>query len=756
MLLFDGLDEVNSSVRKQVVQVIKDLLNNHKYKQCRAIITCRTAVYQNEFAEVVNQTLEIIEFSDQQIRGFLQSWSSQMPPGKSIGQLIQTLQNKPKIMALARNPLLLTIIAYLYTDISFVLPHSRAEFYQKSTDILLEQWQRNFNFKYQDRVSEKRRILQHLALYNQDNADQQQQDSRSIDDQTILAQLQQILPALNLEPNTDSKPILEEIVERSGLLLKIDSGRRYQFAHLTLQEFFAAAALKDRGNELIDRFKTDPKAWRETVKLWCGLAGNSTELIKAVYAQDGLTGFECLADASEVELDLAETIIEDFKGRLGQKDEEDSLVQAFGSVAADFRPRGQAVFQYLKETLTSDKGLVQQRAAKALSMTNLPQAAKVLAYQYDQQADEVRESLVRMGNLAVPELASKANEGYIEALNDLLAIATPDAAHALVSFLWQTNQELTSLAAWNLATLISQFDIEDSLHDFSLKEEQQQADYLEWVWQPFPTPPNSALPIIAGRITYLLKIAPRSATSTLEQNLDPRVVIPLYAIEHSLINQGKFKNRWNPDWDNLLTQKEQTPELDREMRKPIRQLLSNRTTHAFSSIPPRLQLDLLRRLSNYRPPTISDWRNLFSEVEYEFKNSWHYRLVLVLALIMSILAIIKIAQIIVRQPDNWNNGLLGLAILVVIVFWIFLWQGIEEKLEPTTFTSFGLFGFFTFWRELLRLFRKKIVWAGVKPLMNSLDYFENQTFINKPVPFAVAGAWAWAGTGAWAWAGVGA
>ena len=34
-------------------------------------------------------------------------------------------------------------------------------------------------------------------------------------------------------------------MERSGLFLKIDGGDRYQFPHLTLQEYFAAVALTD-------------------------------------------------------------------------------------------------------------------------------------------------------------------------------------------------------------------------------------------------------------------------------------------------------------------------------------------------------------------------------------------------------------------------------------------------------------------------------------------------------------------------------
>ncbi len=58
------------------------------YEQCPVIITCRSAVYHNEFVNYVNQTLEIVEFSDRQIRNFLKAWEKELPPEKSIDQLI--------------------------------------------------------------------------------------------------------------------------------------------------------------------------------------------------------------------------------------------------------------------------------------------------------------------------------------------------------------------------------------------------------------------------------------------------------------------------------------------------------------------------------------------------------------------------------------------------------------------------------------------------------------------------------------------
>ena len=44
------------------------------HEQCRVVITCRKAVYKGEFANQVNRTLEVVEFSDQQILTFLRTW----------------------------------------------------------------------------------------------------------------------------------------------------------------------------------------------------------------------------------------------------------------------------------------------------------------------------------------------------------------------------------------------------------------------------------------------------------------------------------------------------------------------------------------------------------------------------------------------------------------------------------------------------------------------------------------------------------
>ena len=281
----------------------------------------------------------------------------------------------------------------------------------------------------------KRRILQHLALYSQTIATEQTEDRRSIKVEAVREQVKKILPTLDLKPE-DTDKILDEIVERSGLLLKLDGGERYQFTHLTLQEYFTAAGLSDQSQKLLESWQQSPDNWREVVKLWCGLTSDSSQLIEQIFETDPLTGFECLADAQEVEPQTAQKIINFYQSKL--KTATENELAAFGLVAADIsRNRGQSLFEFLVGKLdNSVDSLEREKAIQALSLTNLPQAAESLAQHYASDDSTIRKSLIRMGELAISPLVGIAEQGQVSAIDDIKEIGTPEAADALVPFLW--------------------------------------------------------------------------------------------------------------------------------------------------------------------------------------------------------------------------------------------------------------------------------------------------------------------------------
>ncbi|BBD63447.1 signal transduction protein (plasmid) [Nostoc sp. HK-01] len=546
LLLLDGFDEVSSNERQKVVDLINDFLDTHK--DCPVIITCRTAVYRGEFNDFMEQTLEVVEFNDQQIREFLVPWKPDMPASKSVEQLIQTLHDRPRIMELARNPLMLTIIAYLYADTPVVLPHSRAEFYRIATDILLEQWHKERN---QFQARDKKLILQHLALFFQDNANQQGQDRRSVDWKKVENEITSILPNLNLQPDC-TRAILSEIVERNGLLLRIDGGERYQFAHLTLQEFFAASQLREDANGLVNRFKADPDAWRETLKLWCGIAGDSTNLIREVRTVNPVVAFECLADVQKVDSTLALEIINSFKSRLGEDENEDIVNHAFASVAADDRRRAD-VFSFLKETLenTSETDARRKAAVNALSLTNLPSAAELLTQQYA-NLDNIEfrlildQALIRMGDIAVPEIKKAVtSDGINQVMDALVGIGTPNALQALVDWLWSDNENRVLRAALLLASLIKEEKHKTMLNTCKLPKAYSRPSSLsfDWICEPYNADKDSFRQILE-QIAYCISKKLKSPVSVINQLLikdyDQKLIIPIcliQALENDLFNR---------------------------------------------------------------------------------------------------------------------------------------------------------------------------------------------------------------------------
>jgi len=552
LLLFDGLDEVNSDSRERVVNEIKNLLD--KYLKCSVIITCRTAVYRDEFHEVVEKTLEVVEFNDQQIREFLVPWQPDMPTDKSVEQLMQTLHDRPRIMEMARNPLMLTIIAYLYADTSVVLPHSRAEFYRKATDVLLEQWHEERN---QFQARDKKLILQHLALFFQDNANQQGQDRRSLYWRTVELEVTSILPNLNLQPDC-TRSILSEIVERNGLLLKIDGGERYQFAHLTLQEFFVASQLRDNADSLISHFKADPDAWRETLKLWCGIAGDSTNLIREVRSLDPVVAFECLADAQKVDSILASEIINSFKSQLGINGNEDIVNHAFASVAADDRRRTY-VFTFLKETLenTSETDARRKAVVNVLSLTNLPNAATLLTQQYV-NLDNIEfrqildQALIRMGDIAVPEIEKAVPKAAVNQVMDaLVGVATPSALQALVNFLLSEDENRALRAALLLASLIKEEKHKTMLNACKLPDGYSRQSRFDWIVMPYGAEP--VIQIILSQIVYCISKKLKYSIEVIDQlyiqDFDPKIIIPICLIQ--ALENPEFKDSLNKTNLNL-------------------------------------------------------------------------------------------------------------------------------------------------------------------------------------------------------------
>ncbi|MDM8566583.1 hypothetical protein QUF74_13140 [Candidatus Halobeggiatoa sp. HSG11] len=173
-------------------------------------------------------------------------------------------------------------------------------------------------------------------------------------------------------------------------------------------------------------------------------------------------------------------------------------------------------------------------------------------------------------------------------LNILTEIGTPKAALALVPFLWHKDNDLASRTALNLATLLPKPEIENALRGYELTKEQQKAGWFKWVWEPFKKyeSDNSSLPIISGRIGYLIDQLPEKYVINFNKvsNIDSRILIPLV-----INNQTKWKEILN-----LIIKKYPKKEL--------------------------VKLNSILNDKDIPTPILNDWRNIFTPLEVQQKE----------------------------------------------------------------------------------------------------------------------------------------
>ncbi|PPK70959.1 NACHT domain-containing protein [Actinokineospora auranticolor] len=381
-LLLDGLDEVGRDDRQRVFAALLDIAR--EYPGCQFIVTCRDVVYQGQpmgagFAHVVR----VAEFDDAAVIRFLGNWRG-LADRAEVAELFTSLRNNPALMRVARSPLLLTMIAYLHTEVFTKsgrrLPTSRSAFYQEAITHLLgrdtDLGRAGSLAVYE--VGEKLAVLQQVALRSMVSADR-----LTITRRDLEATTRELLPDLDLDAGL-AKNVLDEIVTRSQIITATDKSRTaYTFRHLTLQEYLVAAELAGAPDDLLAHYAADPPAWRETVKLWCGTTTRDctrvvAEIFGAADPARRVLALECLAEAQRVDHDFADRVIEHFAGSLGQGDpHREAIIAALGSVAADSRPRGRRVMALLSD-LAAAGGRARVDAMLALSASGRVEAAHTL------------------------------------------------------------------------------------------------------------------------------------------------------------------------------------------------------------------------------------------------------------------------------------------------------------------------------------------------------------------------------------------
>lgn len=300
LLLFDGLDEVdNADQHQEAIALVQDFADRHAIHAGdekrklgnRIVVSCRTYSYEagaqlNGFAKTM-----VMDFEQSEIEQFIYNWfSHEGQSGELTRELSNELRKNRRFSELARNPLLLLLIAHHY-ERERNLPDVRAELYRDCISTRIKRWN-TVRGTHRGRFGEtnKWRMLRELALHlfqQEQSGERVRGRSAFIGKEELLDWVEEFTAGIRMPENATAADLLNEVADDSGLIVERAIGR-FGFSHQTLQEYFAAEAIDRLGAQdgatLLADYLGDER-WREVILLYCGLADNAEPLIEKIISR---------------------------------------------------------------------------------------------------------------------------------------------------------------------------------------------------------------------------------------------------------------------------------------------------------------------------------------------------------------------------------------------------------------------------------------------------------------------------------------
>ncbi len=347
VVLLDGLDEVaDPGLQRRVVKLVECLVK--AYPKARYIVTCRVVSYKDD-ARLQEQfdLASIQDFSLADVEQFLTHWHRQIAhslienpagaeaqAGNQTRDLLAAIKANPSILALAINPLMLTVIALVHRE-QVKLPDRRSDLYEVVIKALLETRDEARNIQLPAilpdggsiGVEVRLNVLQELALYmhNAEQKDIEKADLREF----LTTRYFKEMVGKKIEAQAAADRFLHIIMERTGLLIA-RSQTLFSFSHLTFQEYLAGRAMTDQDDPTAYILaRTANPWWREAILLAAGYLADGgpkrpSRLIRAIAGQteeparfhNRILAAECVRDVTSGRVEPA--LIRDLKAQLWQ------------------------------------------------------------------------------------------------------------------------------------------------------------------------------------------------------------------------------------------------------------------------------------------------------------------------------------------------------------------------------------------------------------------------------------------------------
>jgi predicted phosphodiesterase/energy-coupling factor transporter ATP-binding protein EcfA2 len=299
LLVVDGLDEAGDPAMRRD---LRDRIHGFVASQPHVpiVVTSRLAGYHEVSLNEDFDHLSLEPFDQQSLEHFVHRWYDLIEddPAERLRKrvdLLHALEVEPRTNALARNPLLATLIGMVHSSSSRI-PGGRARLYGMMVELLLVTWPAERRRELPELPGAVQQpLLEKLALRLQVQRASTSTGEQNAEVLVELSELKTMLAELLSERFPERDPHGNQhlarqwsrwLVNDSGLLLELQPGH-VGFLHLSLMEYLAGRALlgEHRGHEAVARMVNERHTdalWRETLLLMLGSENKTSELGQVV------------------------------------------------------------------------------------------------------------------------------------------------------------------------------------------------------------------------------------------------------------------------------------------------------------------------------------------------------------------------------------------------------------------------------------------------------------------------------------------
>jgi predicted NACHT family NTPase len=281
LFLLDAFDELGSQEARDTVANKIGELAAASPPGNRFIVSSRIVGYSGQLRNYGFDSYTIQRLSWESIKQLVGRWYTYLGEPKLQEQLIAALQANPRLLDLAVNPMLLSLIV-LVQYVQRIIPDRRHVLYDECIKILVERRYAPPSIRMGfDKIiasDDAIRLLRELAQFM--HKSRAREVTRNVLEEVVIPdRMKRLLIAL--PPLASYAGVLRNIEERSQLLVERgfdDHGEPVMaFSHLTFQEYLASVAFREAAagageavisNELLDRYAQDAEWWEEVMLLY--------------------------------------------------------------------------------------------------------------------------------------------------------------------------------------------------------------------------------------------------------------------------------------------------------------------------------------------------------------------------------------------------------------------------------------------------------------------------------------------------------